>query len=423
MASIEFIAHTPRRPEIHEGKVRWTQTKDKPFDRLPQICWENGSTWSEANIWALEMATSSRKNIKTVACSMRDLLTYANWLEVETIDWWHFPARESDRCLPKFRGALVRARDAGDLAPSTVTRCMATVVRFYRWLRHTGLLSPGWPMWTERRIGIKLKDGFGLEHTLRVNSTDLAIPNRKAAGAFQLEEGLLPVSIAGMRSILELADSESSEELALMLRIGFQTGLRLGSITDLKVQTLLNASIDPVAGWHRLEVGPGARPPVGTKSSVSGMVPIPSELLERLCQYSTSVRRLKRQVKATSRIGDLLFLTRFGNSYGGDESRAVNVEMVRLRDAGKRAGLDVLNEFHFHRSRATFATELMRVALRCLPVGDAVTLVREACLHKDEATTLRYVRFIERSKAMAEAANAFTEAFLGLALARGEKHV
>jgi integrase len=120
-------------------------------------------------------------------------------------------------------------------------------------------------------------------------------------------------------------------------------------------------------------------------------------------------------VLATPEDQDLLFLTRYGNSYSGDNSRAVNVEMSRLRSAGIKQGIKVLRGFHFHRTRATFATELMRVALKFMPVGDAIQFVREACLHRDESTTMKYIKFIEANKAMAEAADAFTNMFMGLA--------
>ena len=422
MAVLEYIAYTPRRPYVHDGQVVWEKTKAKAISRLPQICWDDGSTWSEANLWALEAATGGHTSIKTVTRSMAHLLYYAKWLEAESIGWWEFPARERDRCLTRFRGALIKSREAGDIAPSTITQRMSTLVRFYRWLQSTGLLSPESPMWSERKIGITLTDGFGFEHTLRVTSTDLAIPNRKVAGRFLLEDGLLPVTLDGMRQILELASTNASEELAWQLRLGFHSGLRLGSITDIKVDTLLNASVDPVMGWHRIEVGPAANPPVATKFGVNGLVPIPTELLNGLCQYSASTRRLKRQAKAPPEHRGLLFLTRQGNPYGGDTSRAVNVEMHRLRQAGKAVNMDVMHGFFFHRSRATFGTELMRVALRCLPLDEAVELVREAMLHRNTETTLRYVRFINQTKAMAAAADAFTEAFLGLAQAYGTRN-
>lgn len=413
MASLEFIKYVPRRCEVRAGKAHWISAGGGVIERLPQLVWENNSTWAEANLWALEQA--SEKDIKTIHAAMGHLLGYANWLEAEGVGWWHFPARESERCLKRFRGALIRARDRGQIAPSTATSRMSAVVRFYRWLKAMGLLSSVWPMWAEKQIGIRITDPFGLEHTLRVASTDLSIRNAKVAGAIQLEDGVMPLTSKGMRDVLEFSDANASDELSLMLRIGFGTGLRLGSILDLKRETLMRAHPDPVAGWYRISVGPGARPPVATKYGNSGMVPMPTQLLEDLRDYACSVRRSKRQAKADPEHRELLFLTRFGKPYSGTESRAINVEISRLRKAAEVAGIEVFREFHFHRTRATFATMLMRAALKCMPVGDAVEFVREACLHKDEAITLKYVKFIESSKAMAEAADAFTEAFMGLA--------
>lgn len=414
MARLEQIRYVASRPEVGEGLVRWTEADRSPIQRLPQITWKDSTTWGEVNLWALEQATAGRKHEKTVASSMSHLVAYAKWLEQEGVTWWHFPAQESERCLTRYRGALIRARDMGQIAPSTASRRMAVLVRFYRWLQDNRLLSPEWPPWNEKVIGIRLIDSFGLEHTMRLASTDLAIPCRRATGALPMEDGVSPVSKTGASQIISFAERSASAELALMLQLGFFTGLRLGSITDLRVATLENATRDPLIGWTRIAVGPGARPPVATKFGVSGFVPIPQALLDRLLTYATSTRRLKRQAMAAREHRDLLFLTRFANPYSGEHSRAVNVEIMRLRNEGSRLGIDALRGFHFHRTRATFATELMRVALSLLPVPDAVQLVREACLHKDEKTTLKYVKLIETSQAMAEAAQAFTDAFMGL---------
>lgn len=415
MASLEQINYQPYRLELIDNTLQWTVLQRKQIKRMPQIIWADNSMWKEANLWALEQATSSKRDMKTVRSTMSHILAFAKWLEAESIQWWYFPERESERCLVRFRGALIEARNNGDIAPSTASQRMTVVIRFYKWMQSRQLISTQWPMWEQRYVGIKVTNVFGFEHTMRVASTDLAIPNRKVAGAIQIEDGLLPVTLSAMKQILTLADNSVTEELCLMLRIGFFTGLRLGSITNLKVQTINNATIVPETGWRRLAVGPGARPPVSTKFGVSGSVPITEELLNMLVTYSMSTRRLKRQMLASEEDKDLLFLTRYGNSYGTDDSRAINVEMSRLRSAGKKNGLQVARGFHFHRTRATFATELMRVSLKFLSVGDAIQFVREACLHKDEATTMKYVKFIEKNKAMAEAANAFSEVFMGLA--------
>lgn len=414
MATLQLINYHPFQINIQNDQVHWNKSNHQNIDGLPQIIWQDNSTWSEANLWALEQATSFRSSIKTVRSNMSHLLAYAKWLEAESIDWWHFPDRERERCLNRFRGALIQARNSGELAPSTASQRMAAVIRFYKWARNTGLISNEWPMWKDRFVGIRLTNQFGLEHTLKVASTNLSIPNRTVAGPIQLEDGLLPLSAKAMKEVLSFADKNASQELALMLRIGFFTGLRIGSITDLKVATLQNAVTIPEVGIKTISVGPSAYPPVDTKFDVSGSVPIPNELLEMLLDYASSIRRLKRQSLSSESDRDLLFLSRFGNNYKADSSSAINVEMSRLRKLGLKSGITAFKGFYFHRTRATFATELMRVALNVMSVSDAVEFVKGACLHKDISTTMKYVKFIETSKTMKDASDAFTKAFMGL---------
>ena len=101
-----------------------------PIIVLPQMCWDNNSTCAEANLWAVYQATSSKRDLKTVRSNMSHLLAYAKWLEAESLAWWHFPVRESARCLIRCRGALVAARNNAELAPSTTSQRMASVIRF-----------------------------------------------------------------------------------------------------------------------------------------------------------------------------------------------------------------------------------------------------------------------------------------------------
>lgn len=414
MAKLEFICYQHKRIQVKGGSVVWTSLKRPNIKKLPQIVWGNNRPWTEANLWALYNSNSLGQDIKTVRSNMSHIYAYAKWLESESIAWWHFPERESERCLTRYRGVLINARNRGEIAPSTTSQRMATVIRFYRWMHDRSFISPERAMWEERIFKIKITTSFGLDHTMRVASTDLAIPNRKVSGALQLEDGVMPVSSAAMKEIINLADKYASEELTLMLRVGFFTGLRLGSITDLKMSSLGNATTTPNVGWKYLSVGPGARPPVATKFSVTGSVPIPEELLNNLLDYCMSNRRLKRQALASSENQDLIFLSRYGNSYNSDDNRAVNVGMLRLRSKGRKEGLKVMEGFNFHRTRATFATELIKVALRFMPVSDSIQFVKEACLHKDESTTMKYIKFIENNRVMADTADAFTNLFMGL---------
>lgn len=412
MATLEQINYHPHKILSTSNSCELIKLKNKSIENLPQIFWKNGSSWVEANLWALDLAI--KKDIKTVHSNMSHLLAYAKWLETELIDWWYFPERESERCLVRFRGYLIAARNNEKIAPSTTSQRMATVIRFYKWMKVHQLISSQWPMWEQRFVDIKLINSFGLEHTMKIASTNLSIPNRKISGSSPLEDGLLPVSISGMKQIITFANDVASEELALMLRIGFFTGLRIGSITDLKIQTLYNAIDFPGTGWKRLEVGPAARPMVSTKFNVSGFIIIPSELLDILINYSMSTRRLKRQILASPENRDILFLTRYGNPYSSQNNRSVNVEMSRLRKIAKKQSIQVFNGFYFHRTRSSFATELMRVALNFMPMGDAIQFVKESCLHKDDSTTMKYIKFIETNKIMSDAANTFSSLFMGI---------
>lgn len=424
MATLEVVRHVPHRHEVQEGKIEWVPIHGrKAIDRLPQIVWADQQPWREANLWALEQSSIGRKDPKTVMSSMTCLHAYAKWLEAEDLNWWHFPAKEADRCLVRYRGALIDARDEGQLAPSTVQHRMAVAVRFYRWLSASRLISPEWPMWRDRQIGIRITDAFGFDRTLRMTSTDLAISNRKVVGE-GLEGGLLPVSPKDRDSMLAFADANASEELSLMLRLGFRTGMRFGTIADLKLKTVARAVPDPsFPGWHRLSVGPAGRPPVHTKYGVSGQVWIENSDLELLKAYAFSSRRLKRQSLSTDADRDSLFLTRYGGRYGSegsDVSRSMTVELGRLRSAGTAQGIKAFRTFRFHQSRCTFATELARVAIKHGSVSIAIQLVKQALLHQSEASTLKYIRFVERTAAMAEAADAFTKCFLGLVVREGE---
>lgn len=53
-----------------------------------------------------------------------------------------------------------------------------------------------------------------------------------------MESGLPPVSAVDRDAILDFAKQNASSELYLMLALGFFTGMRLGTICDLRIDTL-----------------------------------------------------------------------------------------------------------------------------------------------------------------------------------------
>ncbi|HEY6898097.1 MAG TPA: tyrosine-type recombinase/integrase [Rhodocyclaceae bacterium] len=410
MAHLEYINYLPHRPEIVSGAVCWLlQSSSRTLDRLPQIYWDGGEPWREANLWALEMGISGDVKIRTVQSLLEHLHKYTNWLEKEQIDWRHFPQTKAERVLVRYRGELVDARDRGNLSPSTATARMRAVIRFYRYAAGKNFISRDAPKWQDKVIVVRYFDTVGFERTMLRVTTDISIPNRARPG-LRLEDGLLPITEKHMTDLLHFANKNASEELYLMLMIGFFTGARLGTITTLRVPALEQAMRDPmVPGMWVVPIGPGTG--VSTKFDVSGDLLIPDHLMTVLKGYATSPRHLKRVIRATNEHKPYLFLTRHNKPY---KVTAVGRDMVDLRRKGQAEGLKFLQKFKFHQTRATFGTWLMTICLKVTSVKASIEFVKRAMHHKHEATTFGYITFIEHTKAKIHVANDFTEVFLGL---------
>jgi integrase len=411
VADLESIVFTPYVEAVEDSGVKWAPDGlQRVVDRLPQIFWSGGEPWHEANHWAAtRVATYSDGKLKTIARLMEHLVRYAKWLEREKLDWRHFPIRKQHRALVLYRAALIKARDAGELAPSTATAGMRAVIQFYRHCHAHGLVDTVTPMWKDNQVVIRLFDAAGFVRTITRVSSELAIKNQSRPG-LRVEDGLTPLTIEHATRVLEFSRDHCQEELHLMLSIGVLVGPRIGTITSLGVKNIENAYPDPqTPDTYRVRVGPGTG--VSTKFNVSGELLMPRFLREKLLSYASSTRRLIRQDRAAQEDRDCLFLTSSGKRYG---KNSINPLMSDLRACGVAAGLQFMERFKFHQTRATFGTILMDVALKVTSAKAAIAFVRDAMLHKHERTTFLYIRFLEEAPIKAEVSNQFTASFSGV---------
>lgn len=408
VARLERITFTPWEFPMVDGEPA---QYGREIKKLPQIFWDNGYGWHEANLIALNRVQGGRVTLETVDRTMKHLHRYADFLENNCggIDWRHFPELEKDRPIVQYRGYLIKARAAGELAPSTVVESMAAVIAFYRDADRYGFIDRESPMWQDKSVVIPYYDAAGFKRTLARVSSDLRIPNTSRSNN-TVEDGLTPLLMEDMSKALDLARREGWIELELMLATGAFTGSRIGTITTLRLENLERAAPDlRCPGVHRIRVGPGTD--VSTKFSVKGEILIPDHLLEALKEYAYSTRRLLREAKANKENKSLLFLTVYGGRY---TPQTMSRLMVDFRRAGARDGLKFLHHFKFHQTRATFGTWLMELALTVTTAAAAIQFVKEAMLHKNESSTLRYVKFIDRSKGKIELSKQFSEAFTGV---------
>jgi len=422
MASLEYIDYHPQCHTVaDDGEVIWElDTASRQIKGLPQVFWSNKSPWIEVNLWAFDRATSGRTNLRTVQSNVKHLHKYAEWLEAEELDWRHFPLLKRDRVLSRWLKALIDMRDSHLIAPSTATHRMNATIQFYRYARANGFVGEDAPLWQERQVVRRFYDMKGFERTFILPSTDLAIPNRKRHGT-QLEGGLSPLRKEEMHQLVGfiMQEGNASVELCLMLLIGFYSGARIETITDLKLGTLENALADfHVPGLLYLHVGTGHKPLVKTKFGVQGRIMVPDWLLHMLQDYVTSTRRLLREAVADQGHRDLVFLTRYGKPFVDSESTsgtAVGRAMVDLRRKAVKAGLKFMADFHFHMTRATFGTNLTSMLLEQGNNPKAVlAFVSNAMLHKDIETTLKYIKWVKEAPIKAQIADEYTEFFLGV---------
>lgn len=410
MARLEYIDFHPWRDFYQLGTVYWEADKlNRRIERLPQIFWRNGEGWAEANHWILERAHHARSKPDTVKSLAKHLHAYACFLEEHDLDWRHFPQRLAERAVVRFRGSLMEQIDRGQLASSTARARISAVIQFYRHANAHGFIASGSKLWNEKMVVIRHHDTVGFKRTIARVTTDLAIPNRRRPG-IHLEEGLIPLNELHMTQLLAYASQEESQELHLMLTLGFFTGARLATITSLRIENIEQALPDPfMPGFFLMRVGPGTG--VATKFDVEGDLLVPDFLLTKLKEYAYCTQRLKREVRASPKDRSTLFLTTRSRPYSGS---SVSRLMTSLRRDTTRAGLNFMARFKFHQTRATYGTWLMEIAVGVTTVAAAIELVKSAMLHKHESTTFTYIRFIEGSKGKQMAGKAFSEAFTGI---------
>lgn len=410
MASLEYINFNPWREIVEGREIAWERDSlARGIEGLPQIFWQDGSGWAEANHWALAKITDHRVEVATVKGLMKHLHAYACFLEAHDLEWRHFPTRLAERAVVRFRGDLIQQINCGGLASSTARSRINAVVQFYRHAAVHDFVSTTTSMWRDQAVVIRYFDAVGFKRSLTRFTTDLAIPNRTVVG-IRLEDGLIPLSDIHMTELLKFTAGHETSELHLMLTMGFFTGARFGTITSFRIENLEQARPDPyMKGFVLIRVGPGTG--VVTKLDVAGDLLVPCLLFDELKRYAYSAERLKRETKASSADRSVLFLTNRGNRYS---SNTVSRMMTELRRGAVRSGLKFMERFKFHQTRATYGTWLMKSALQVATPSAAIAFVRSAMFHKHESTTFRYVQFLEVTKGKQEAAQEFHQAFTGL---------
>jgi integrase len=416
---------------LHIAVSPWDVSYGIPFSRdkrrqenyvvkgFPILRWATGALWDEANIWLAGIAQSipvKDVSIKTIRSLAYALLTFMRFVELGDRAWNYLPMIPADRTINRYRKHLIDLRNDHEIAASTTSAKMSVVLRLFRWAQANEIISP-LPFERATKKVLKIPDRYGRDMTISIDFSNLSIPNRKAS-VDRLEDGLMPVSREYRDDLLEFANTQMSREFYLMLRVAFESGLRIESICDLKLKTIEWAMRDQFeTSIYWLQVGPdvdGA--PVSTKYRVNGTVMITADLLQDLKEYATSSRRILREGRTPPQNRSLLFITGMGNSYGRRENMdgsAINSLVYDMKQKATMSGLN-FDDFHFHRARATFGVSIVQCGIDCgIRLSDVIPFARDCMLHRHVETTMLYVKFLQNSKIKEKYANEFTKLMMG----------
>ncbi len=422
MSSLEFIDYSPER--ILVCGITTTDLVGQPFpvpnqstsviDGFPQVYLSAGESWDVANLWAASQRHSianGGKKKTTLVSSMYALRDLADFLSRVNLPWFYFPNAKEERVLFRYHGDLTGRIRRGEIKVKTAKKCMRAAIQLYKWVHESNFFTSKSEFFEDLTLAAKVESFSGLKRTIENGLQDLRIKSAGSLGS-TVEGGLIPLDMETQSYVLDLAFECSSPEIYLMLALGFYTGMRIGSISDLKLLTFKHAKLAEDGKSYYLSIGPGVKyAPVATKFGVTGQVAIPVHLYKLVNSYIGSMRRLLRVGKA--RIDDrrLVFLNMNGRSYcrkGGDSSNTVNVDIARLRRISLRRGRKL--EFKFHQARATFGTQFVLDNLDRPDVSlmSVIGTLKGLMLHVHEQTTMTYIKFVQDHKAKASWSNEFT---------------
>ena len=375
---------------------------------------DNGEPWIEAFQFLI---SKSHLNSKTILSNAKDLAAYLTFLEHENISWLHFPKRKSERCLYRFREYLIDSERVSDTR-LTEQRRINLIISFYKWADHEGFIDKEIEKWDEQNVSVSFYNDFGFKRSMSIASTDLRISTRKS-NTGTVEGGLMPLHPNDRdRLIIYLRKSASATHQMLlhMFSIGFWGGARSETIRTLGVSNLEKAK-----KAHPLDknipqlvyLSVGGNTGVKTKYGVQGYLRIPEPVFSELYSYAYSSERLLRGAKARAngKDEDILFLSKYGNPISEDSFTAL---MSELRARLVADGLTQFHNLKFHQSRATCGTELASMMLKDGGTDmDAIGIVRDWLMHKEESTTWMYIKFVHNYKWTKEFADNFMAQFLG----------
>ncbi len=380
---------------IVNGQVSFANGRS--IETIPVLYDDTGSYILPVNCWLLSLADS----LKDLSSYARAIQHYWSFLEVEKLAWDEFNMPKSHKPTYRWRNAIKKAADSGEIAYSTAAAYVNHVVQFYKWHMYEGTLKI-----TDERFGpfkfesVKIARSDKLAHTtgtILVQTTDLRIKVPKHADSQGKRiRSLNPIKREELKAMIQVL-SQESQEMLLMVALGCKSGLRIS-----EVATFPDHLIYKPQSWEKrieLEIGPHVG--VKTKRGKCRTIEIPADLMLALYRYSLSERREKRIVNAKG-LGKHtpLFITQRRKPY---TIKTINKLWGDIRNKIRDRNNIPFNH-RFHDCRCSYATYRLQSLLDAgIEPSDALTLLMGWMGHNNEKDTFEYLTFLRTHEVQKEA--------------------
>ena len=315
-------------------------------------------------------------------------------MEDNDLSWNSFSKDKAFKPTYRYRNDnLLRAVKDGVLCSSTASSYMLHVIKFYEWAIHEQLFKLDETAKPFEYDFVNISNNGVMSHLNKffiVRTTDLKIkvPNRGE------QQSLNPLNEAEISTYVSKLQG-FNEEFTIHQLLQIQSGLRVEEACSFP----LSLVCPPPYQNTYIEVSIGPHNGVRTKFGKKRVIEISNYLMHRMYTYSVGERRAKKQSKNHVQLKHIpLLLNQSGRPLTSD---GVQRSFHRLREKIRQTG--ILFDHRTHDLRSTYATYKLSTLLKYLEPSDAMALLMGWLGHKDEKTTWKYLRFIEKDRVYQEA--------------------